>query len=238
MSDRTTTGSLEAFYLAEAQTARPYGQLGVTAASFTHWSQNSCDPTGSLQVTSTGASGIPGAGAPDDREHVTPGHSEMLADHAAFDSPSASCDLMDDSVRSLRRRSGDRLTDCWDWHRCKRAGGAARALRKSETELRQSSRPGAADHRCVGPRRERPMQPRGLRLYGCHPRGMAQRTLRRKCIRRLRARQGVVDRQASTPIAGWYEHDDATSEPSPPGRYPVVRFGSPPGKLIVSHRRL
>ena len=86
MSDPATTGSLEAFYLAEAQRLAHTGSWAFTAAGFTHWSPelfaiHGLAPVGQAPSVMEYLALV----HPDDRDYVTETIQRMLADHAAFD---------------------------------------------------------------------------------------------------------------------------------------------------------
>lgn len=86
MVHQATTGSLEAFYLAEAQRLANTGSWAFTAVGFTHWSPELFAIHG-LPPRDTAPS-IPEYMAlvhPDDREFVAQAIQHMLADHRGFD---------------------------------------------------------------------------------------------------------------------------------------------------------
>src|SRR5258706_6282224 len=86
MSDPTTPGPHEAFYLAEAQRLAHTGSWAFTAAGFTHWSPelftiHGLTPGGKAPSIAEYLALV----HPDDREHVAQVIQKMLADHDALD---------------------------------------------------------------------------------------------------------------------------------------------------------
>src|SRR5882757_3002547 len=158
MSDPTTPGPREAFYLAEAQRLAHTGSWAFTAAGFTHWSPELFSIHGLTQGDKA-----PSIAAylalvhPDDREHVTQVIQKMLADHAAFDF----------TKRIVRPDGTIRYVRCvgapaTDWEGFVGTGidvteqeELCAALRKSETELRQILDLAPQIIGVLGPRRER-----------------------------------------------------------------------------------
>jgi len=158
MSDPTTPGPREAFYLAEAQRLAHTGSWAFTAAGFTHWSPELFAIHGLTQ-----GGNAPSIAAylalvhPDDREHVAQVIQKMLADHAAFDF----------TKRIVRPDGTIRYVRCvgapaTDWEGFVGTGidvteqeELCAALRKSETELRQILDLAPQIIGVLGPRRER-----------------------------------------------------------------------------------
>ncbi|HEV2748882.1 MAG TPA: sigma 54-interacting transcriptional regulator, partial [Gemmatimonadales bacterium] len=88
MVDPATTGSLEAFYLAEAQRLAHTGSWAFTAAGFTHWSPELFTIHGLAPPPDGRAPSIAEYLAlvhPDDRAFVAQDIQQMLADHRGFD---------------------------------------------------------------------------------------------------------------------------------------------------------
>src|SRR6267142_458127 len=158
MSDATTPGPREAFYLAEAQRLAHTGSWAFTAAGFTHWSPELFSIHGLTQGDKA-----PSIAAylalvhPDDREHVAQVIQKMLADHTAFDF----------TKRIVRPDGTIRYVRCvgapaTDWEGFVGTGidvteqeELTAALRKSESELRQILDLAPQIIAVLGPKRER-----------------------------------------------------------------------------------
>ncbi|HYU54513.1 MAG TPA: sigma 54-interacting transcriptional regulator, partial [Gemmatimonadaceae bacterium] len=158
MSDATTPGPREAFYLAEAQRLAHTGSWAFTAAGFTHWSPELFAIHGLTQGdTAPSIAAYLALVHPDDREHVAQVIQKMLADHAAFDF----------TKRIVRPDGTIRYVRCvgapaTDWEGFVGTGidvteqeELCAALRKSETELRQILDLAPQIIGVLGPRRER-----------------------------------------------------------------------------------
>jgi PAS domain S-box-containing protein len=158
MSDPTTTGSLEAFYLAEAQRLAHAGSWAFTAAGFTHWSPelfaiHGLTPGGKAPSIAEYLALV----HPDDREHVAPAIQTMLADHAAFDFTKRIV-RPDGTIRHVRcvgAPSTDGEGYVGTGIDVTEHEELTAALRKSETELRQILDLAPQIIGVLGPRRER-----------------------------------------------------------------------------------
>src|SRR5882757_1647042 len=206
MSDPTTTGSLEAFYLAEAQRLAHTGSWAFTAAGFTHWSPELFSIHG---LTPGGTA--PSVAAylalvhPDDREHVTQVIQKMLADHAAFDFTKRIV-RPDGTIRSVRCVGAPAT----DWEGFVGTGidvteqeELCAALRKSETELQQILDLAPQIIGVLGPGRERLYANRvALAYYGVTLEEWRQRSFGPEVhpddFDRVKA---VVDRSVASPAA-------------------------------------
>jgi formate hydrogenlyase transcriptional activator len=206
MSDPTTTGSLEAFYLAEAQRLAHTGSWAFTAAGFTHWSPELFAIHG---LTSGGtAPSIAEYLAlvhPDDREHVAHVIQQMLADHTAFDFTKRIV-RPDGTIRHVRCVGAPAT----DWEGFVGTGidvtdqeELTAALRKSETELRQILDLAPQIIGVLGPRRERLYANRvALAYYGVTLEEWRQRSFGPEVhpddLDRVKA---LVDRSVANPAA-------------------------------------
>ncbi len=140
MSDPTTPGPHEAFYLAEAQRLAHTGSWAFTAAGFTHWSPelfaiHGLTPGGKAPSIAAYLALV----HPDDRDHVAQVIEKMLADHAAFDFTKRIV-RPDGTIRYVRCVGAPAI----DWEGFVGTGidvteqeELTAALRKSETELQQ-----------------------------------------------------------------------------------------------------
>ena len=206
MSDPTTPGSLEAFYLAEAQRLAHTGSWAFTAAGFTHWSPelfaiHGLTPGGKAPSVAAYLALV----HPDDREHVAQVIQKMLADHAAFDF----------TKRIVRPDGTIRYVRCvgapaTDWEGFVGTGidvteqeELCAALRKSETELRQILDLAPQIIGVLGPRRERLYANRvALAYYGVTLEEWRQRSFAPEVhpddFDRVKA---LVDRSVANPAA-------------------------------------
>jgi formate hydrogenlyase transcriptional activator len=158
MSDPTTTVSLEAFYLAEAQRLAHAGSWAFTAAGFTHWSPelfaiHGLPPGGKAPSIGEYLALV----HPDDRGYVTETIEKMLADRAAFDFTKRIV-RPDGTIRHVRCVGAPAT----DWEGFVGTGidvteqeELTAALRKSETELRQILDLAPQIIGVLGPKRER-----------------------------------------------------------------------------------
>ena len=158
MSDPTTTGSLESFYLAEAQRLAHAGSWAFTAAGFTHWSPelfaiHGLTPGGKAPSVAEYLTLV----HPDDRSYVTETIQKMLADHAAFDFTKRIV-RPDGTIRHVRCVGAPAT----DWEGFVGTGidvteqeELTAALRESESELRQILDLSPQLIAVLGPKRER-----------------------------------------------------------------------------------
>ena len=206
MSDATTPGPREAFYLAEAQRLAHTGSWAFTAAGFTHWSPelfaiHGLTPGGRAPSIAAYLALV----HPDDREHVAQVIQKMLADHAAFDF----------TKRIVRPDGTIRYVRCvgapaTDWEGFVGTGidvteqeELCAALRKSETELRQILDLAPQIIGVLGPRRERLYANRvALAYYGVTLEEWRQRSFAPEVhpddFDRVKA---LVDRSVANPAA-------------------------------------
>jgi len=206
MSDPTTPGPREAFYLAEAQRLAHTGSWAFTAAGFTHWSPELFAIHGLTQGdTAPSIAAYLALVHPDDREHVAQVIQKMLADHAAFDF----------TKRIVRPDGTIRYVRCvgapaTDWEGFVGTGidvteqeELCAALRKSETELRQILDLAPQIIGVLGPRRERLYANRvALAYYGVTLEEWRQRSFAPEVhpddFERVKA---LVDRSVANPAA-------------------------------------
>ena len=158
MSDPPATGSLEAFYLAEAQRLAHAGSWAFTAAGFTHWSPelfaiHGLDPESKAPTVPEYMALV----HPDDREFVAHEIQQMLADHRGFDFTKRIV-RPDGTIRHVRcvgapAAHGEGFVgtgiDVTEQEQL------TAALRKSEVELRQILDLAPQIIGVLGPRRER-----------------------------------------------------------------------------------
>jgi len=206
MSDPTTPGPREAFYLAEAQRLAHTGSWAFTAAGFTHWSPELFAIHGLTQSdTAPSIAAYLALVHPDDREHVAQVIQKMLADHAAFDF----------TKRIVRPDGTIRYVRCvgapaTDWEGFVGTGidvteqeELTAALRKSETELRQILDLAPQIIGVLGARRERLYANRvALAYYGVTLEEWRQRSFAPEVhpddFERVKA---LVDRSVANPAA-------------------------------------
>src|SRR5258705_8465901 len=206
MSDATTPGPREAFYLAEAQRLAHTGSWAFTAAGFTHWSPELFAIHGLTQGdTAPSIAAYLALVHPDDREHVAQVIQKMLADHAAFDF----------TKRIVRPDGKIRYVRCvgapaTDWEGFVGTGidvteqeELCAALRKSETELRQILDLAPQIIGVLGPSRERLYANRvALAYYGVTLEEWRQRSFAPEVhpddFERVKA---LVDRSVANPAA-------------------------------------